>query len=220
MFYRFSTKLEPFRLVTSNVTFNNLNDFCSIYSTHKGNFSTTSNNFIGFKDMEPKKWLRYNEKIFSPQEPNEERRPAYVCHQKTNIKYSPKKMWYVACFVRGMSVDEALKQLPLVGRKGATIVRDTILEAQKLAVEKHHVEFKTNLWIAESFCTKGPVIKGLRRHARVQLGEVMYRYCHYFIRLEEGEPPENYYYSWPKTGPELLAQYIDEIRDRRIESSL
>lgn len=58
-------------------------------------------------------------------------------------------MWYVACFVRGMSVDEALKQLPLVGRKGATIVRDTILEAQKLAVENHNVEFKTNLWIGK-----------------------------------------------------------------------
>lgn len=62
-------------------------------------------------------------------------------------------MWYVACFVRGMSVDEALKQLPLVGRKGATIVRDTILEAQQLAVEKHHVEYKTNLWIGKKcFC--------------------------------------------------------------------
>lgn len=58
-------------------------------------------------------------------------------------------MWYVASFVRGMSVDEALKQLPLVGRKGATIVRDTILEAQKEAVEKHNVEFKTNLWIGK-----------------------------------------------------------------------
>lgn len=60
-------------------------------------------------------------------------------------------MWYVACFVRGMSVDEALKQLPLVGRKGATIVRDAILEAQNLAVENHNVEFKTNLWIGKYY---------------------------------------------------------------------
>jgi len=59
-------------------------------------------------------------------------------------------MWYVACFVRGMSVDEALKQLPLVGRKGATIVKDAILEAQQLAIEKHNVEFKTNLWIGKN----------------------------------------------------------------------
>lgn len=60
-------------------------------------------------------------------------------------------MWYVASFVRGMSVDEALKQLPLVGRKGATIVRDVILEAQQKAVEEHHVEFKTNLWIGKNY---------------------------------------------------------------------
>lgn len=60
-------------------------------------------------------------------------------------------MWYVASFVRGMTVDEALKQLPLVGRKGATIVRDVILEAQQKAVEHHNVEFKTNLWIGKSF---------------------------------------------------------------------
>jgi len=59
-------------------------------------------------------------------------------------------MWYVASFVRGMSVDEALKQLPMVGRKGATIVKDTILEAQQLAVENHNVEFKTNLWIGKN----------------------------------------------------------------------
>lgn len=60
-------------------------------------------------------------------------------------------MWYVASFVRGMTVDEALKQLPLVGRKGATIVRDVILEAQQKAVENHNVEFKTNLWIGKSY---------------------------------------------------------------------
>jgi len=52
------------------------------------------------------------------------------------------------------------------------------------------------------------------------MGEVMYRYCHYFVRLEEGTPPENYYYSWPKTGPALLAQWVDEVRDRKIQGSL
>jgi len=52
------------------------------------------------------------------------------------------------------------------------------------------------------------------------MGEIMYRYCHYFVRLEEGTPPENYYYSWPKTGPALLAHWIDEVRDRRIQGSL
>lgn len=74
--------------------------------------------------------------------------------------------------------------------------------------------------LAESFAGKGPVIKGMRRHARMRMGEVMYRHCHYFVRLEEGTPPDEYYYSWPKTGPALLAQWLDEVRDRRIRGSL
>lgn len=75
-------------------------------------------------------------------------------------------------------------------------------------------------FLAESFAGKGPVLKGMRRHARMRMGEVMYRYCHYFVRLEEGTPPAEYYYSWPKTGPALLAQWLDEVRDRKIEGSL
>lgn len=56
-------------------------------------------------------------------------------------------MWYVASFVRGMSVDEAIRQLNFVHKKGAPFVKQGILEAQKLAVENHNVEFKSNLWV-------------------------------------------------------------------------
>lgn len=58
-------------------------------------------------------------------------------------------MWYVACFVRGMSVDEAVKQLSFVPWKGAVVAKETILEAQKLAVKQHNVEFKSNLWVCK-----------------------------------------------------------------------
>lgn len=66
---------------------------------------------------------------------------------KTNIKYSPFKMWYIASFIRGMSIDEAIKQLSFVSKKGAKYVKETILEAQDMAVKRHNVEFKSNLWI-------------------------------------------------------------------------
>lgn len=75
----------------------------------------------------------------------------YVCHMKCNLHYSPKKMWYIAILVRGMSVDEAVKQLSFVPRKGAVMVKEAILEAQNLAVEEHNVEFKSNLWVGK--CT-------------------------------------------------------------------
>lgn len=68
---------------------------------------------------------------------------------RTNIKYSPWKMWYIACMVRGMTVDEAVKQLNFVLKKGAVAVKETILEAQQMAVEKHNVEFKSNLWVGK-----------------------------------------------------------------------
>lgn len=58
-------------------------------------------------------------------------------------------MWYVASFIRGMSVDEAVRQLNFCVKKGATFVRDTILEAQEIAVKRHNVEFKSNLWVGE-----------------------------------------------------------------------
>lgn len=68
---------------------------------------------------------------------------------KLNIHYSPKKMWYVAILVRGMSVDEAVKQLSFVPKKGAVFVKEAILEAQRLAIDEHNVEFKSNLWVGK-----------------------------------------------------------------------
>lgn len=72
-----------------------------------------------------------------------------MCHQKANIKYSPKKLWYIASFIRGMTVDEAIKQLSFVNKKGAVFVKEAILEAQEKAVTQHNVEYKSNLWIGK-----------------------------------------------------------------------
>lgn len=66
-----------------------------------------------------------------------------------NIKYSPWKMWYIASMVRGLSVDEAVRQLGFVLKKGAVPVRDTILQAQQMAIQQHNVEFKSNLWVGK-----------------------------------------------------------------------
>ncbi|KAH0554731.1 hypothetical protein KQX54_012485 [Cotesia glomerata] len=91
----------------------------------------------------PKKWLKYNEIILPP---GEARRPAYICHVKKNIKYSPKTMWHIACLVRGMSIDEAIRQLSFLCKKRNVAAKETLIEAQQLAVEKHNLEFKSNLW--------------------------------------------------------------------------
>ncbi|XP_076044977.1 mitochondrial ribosomal protein L22 [Oratosquilla oratoria] len=188
---------------------------------HKQALHTSSTQNAWEKPSGPRRWLLYNNDKFPPQAEGEERRPAYVCHMKTNIKYSPKKMWYVACLVRGMTIDEAIKQLQFIQQKGATAVRETLEEAQALAVKEHNVEFKSNLWVAESFVSKGPVIKGFRRHARKRVGEVKYKHCHYMVRLEEGKPPEHYYhYRRDLTPQEMLEQWLDDQRKRTIIRSL
>lgn len=167
----------------------------------------------------PTHFTDYNKKIYPPQKPDEPRRPAYVCHLQPHVKYSLKKMWYIACFVRGMSVDEAIKQLSYLPRKGASIVKDTILEAQEMAVADHNVEFKSNLWVAESFCVKSAVIKGVRRHAKARVGKVRYGYLHYFVRLEEGKPPKHYYEA-PKSSEQLLENWVTSMRMRKVTNSL
>ncbi|CAG4940587.1 unnamed protein product [Colias eurytheme] len=183
------------------------------------NLHTTVPTAAWTKSDIPQNFIRYNKKIYPPQDPNEEPRPAFVCHQKTNIKYSPEKLWYIAVFVRGMTVDEAIKQLSFVHKKGAGFVKDAILEAQELAVSKHNVEFRSNLWIAESFSGKGKVMKGIRRHARGRLGEVRYTYSHYFVRLEEGKPPEDYYKTNPLTPQQQLDKWLEQMRMRKIINS-
>ncbi|CAK9797208.1 39S ribosomal protein L22, mitochondrial [Anthophora plagiata] len=179
--------------------------------------------YFGYKDEDEyykKKFLRYNDIIFPPQKPGEEKRPGYVCHLKKNIKYSPLKMWYIAGFVRGMTVDEAVKQLSFLKKKGAAIAKEVILEAQRMAVEEHNIEFKSNLWVAESFATKGIVIKGIRRHAKQRVGIVHYRYTNYYVRLEEGKPPKEYYVKPRQAGDEMLKEWMESMHRRKIHNSL
>lgn len=73
----------------------------------------------------------------------------FVCHQRLNIKYSPLKMWYIASMIRGMSVDEAIKQMKFLQKKGAKDVLEVLLEAKELAAKEHNVEFPSNMWVGE-----------------------------------------------------------------------
>ncbi|CAH1159333.1 unnamed protein product [Phaedon cochleariae] len=181
---------------------------------------TSCRNQASNNDDHPTHWMEYNQKIYPPQTPDEVPRLAYVCHQRTNIKYSPLKMWYVASFIRGMSVDEAIKQLKFVLKKGAKDVREVLEEAKEMAVKEHNVEFPSNMWVAESFVGKGRVIKGIRRHGRARFGRVEYKHCHYYVRLEEGAPPKHYYSPFPQQPHEQLEDWLAAMRRRKITNSL
>ncbi|KAK3719794.1 hypothetical protein RRG08_040096 [Elysia crispata] len=170
---------------------------------------------IGKVNLVPPNWLKYNDVVYPPTEPGEPERPAEICHSRFQIKYGTKKMWYLAQMIRGMSIDEAIKQLSFHKKKGAAHIKETLEEAQEIAVAEHNVEFKSNLWVCDSFVTKGIVVKGLRRHARQRYGMIHYRYTNYFVRLREGRPPKDYYPP-EKTGHDLMADFIKKQRARRI----
>ena len=85
------------------------------------------------------------------------------------------KYLFTAAFIRGMSVDEALKQLKFVNKKGARVIEEVIEEARDMAIKEHHFEYPTNMWVAESFAEDFDRIKSIRRHARMKIGIVRYR---------------------------------------------
>jgi len=71
----------------------------------------------------------------------------------------------------------------------------------------------------DSFVRKAKTIYGVRKHARMRFGTIHYRYTHYFVRLREGRPPQHYYPPRPN-GNEMMQEYLEFLRGRRIFHSL
>uniref|UniRef100_A0A1A8S8K5 Large ribosomal subunit protein uL22m n=2 Tax=Nothobranchius rachovii TaxID=451742 RepID=A0A1A8S8K5_9TELE len=166
--------------------------------------------------LDAKHWERRNRKVFPPQLPDEPRRPAEVHHSRRQIKYSKDKMWYLAKMIRGMSIDEAMAQLEFNDKKGAKIMREVLLEAQEMAVKNHNVEYKSNLYVAESFSSKGMYLKRIRYHGRGMFGIMDRVYCHYFVKLVEGSPPT----TEQRTGFDQAKEYVQNLKKRTIIHSL
>ncbi|XP_072040499.1 large ribosomal subunit protein uL22m-like [Amphiura filiformis] len=174
----------------------------------------TSDNLHRKKDI--RQYELKNQTIYPPQKPGEPRRPAEVYYAKRQIKHSQRKLWYIAEFVKGMMIDDALSQLPLIKKKGAIIVRDVLLEAQKEAMENHNVEYKSNLHIAESLVGKGKHDHAIRYHGRGFKFLLDLSYCHYYVCLREGPPPEKPVF----TGYDQAERYMNKLRYRYIKQGL
>nr|XP_044633682.1 39S ribosomal protein L22, mitochondrial isoform X3 [Equus asinus] len=138
-----------------------------------------------------RKWEKKNKIVYPPQLPGEPRRPAEIYHCRRQIKYSKDKMWYLAKLV--------------------------LLEAQDMAVRDHNVEFRSNLYIAESTSGRGQYLKRIRYHGRGHFGIMEKVYCHYFVKLVEGPPPPH---EAPKTALTHAKEYIQELRNRTIIHTL
>ncbi|CAL9685421.1 unnamed protein product [Knipowitschia caucasica] len=166
--------------------------------------------------MEGRRWENTNKIVHPPQLPDEPRRPAEIYHSKRQFKYSKDKLWYLAKLVKGLSIDQAIAQLEFSDKKGAKFMKDTLLEAQEMAVRSHNVEYKSNLYVAESFSGKGKYLKRIRYHGRGMFGIMDKVYCHYFVKLVEGPPPKKI----EKTSFDAAKEYVQELKNRTIIHSL
>ncbi|XP_020776336.1 39S ribosomal protein L22, mitochondrial [Boleophthalmus pectinirostris] len=166
--------------------------------------------------LEGRKWDQKNLKVYPPQLPDEPRRPAEIYHSKRQFKYSKDKLWYLANLVKGLSIDEAIAQLEFNDKKGAKFMKEVLLEAQEMAVKNHNVEYKSNLYIAESMSGKGKYLKRIRYHGKGMFGIMDKVYCHYFVKLVEGPPPKK----TQKTSLEAAKEYVQGLKSRTVIHSL
>ncbi|XP_071403025.1 large ribosomal subunit protein uL22m [Centroberyx affinis] len=166
--------------------------------------------------LETKNWDRRNLQMFPPQLPEEPRRPAEIHHCRRQIKYSKDKMWYLAKMIQGMSIDQAITQLEFNDKKGAKIMKEVLLEAQEMAVRSHNVEYKSNLYVAESFSGKGKYLKRIRYHGRGMFGIMDKVHCHYFVKLVEGPPPR----AEEPSSLDRAKEYVQSLKNRTIVHSL
>uniref|UniRef100_A0A4W5MAZ3 Large ribosomal subunit protein uL22m n=1 Tax=Hucho hucho TaxID=62062 RepID=A0A4W5MAZ3_9TELE len=156
-----------------------------------------------------KNWDRKNLQMFPPQQPDEARRPAEVHHCRRQIKYSKDKMWYLANMV---SVFRCLPSHDVI----RCCISKVLLEAQEMAVRNHNVEYKSNLYVAESFSNKGKYLKRIRYHGRGMFGIMDKVHCHYFVKLVEGLPPK----AEQKTGFDQAKEYVEQLKCRTIIHAL
>nr|XP_058968701.1 large ribosomal subunit protein uL22m-like [Pocillopora verrucosa] len=109
-----------------------------------------------------------------------------IHHVRREIKGSPTKFNAVAKQIRGLQIEEAIKQMTFSPKRPAEIIKQVILEAQGKAQKEYDVEDKTHLWVAQSYASKGHYIKRMRYHAMGRFGIRHIKYCNYFVVLKEG----------------------------------
>lgn len=129
-------------------------------------------------------------------------------------------MWYICSFVKGMSIDEAYKQLAFIHKKSARLMEDALREAQGKILAEGIIEFKSNMWIGECYAIRGVILKGIRKRARRAPGVIRCFHSHLFLALVEGPPEKNFFIPSPMSNKEKLEAYIERLRLRRIDHTI
>ncbi|CAJ0950909.1 unnamed protein product, partial [Mesorhabditis belari] len=167
--------------------------------------------------MTPEKWEYYNKVVWPPNYVVPETglpKPREVFHCRESLRFSPKRMWHACQLVWTMNIDEALIQLDLQQSKACRLLAEVLQEAKNRAAKEFHIEYPSQMHVAEAFPIQSQIIKGARRHARENWNLIRYRYIHIFVRLEEGDGPGFRKRNKPSDGWDHMRNYYDHLRDR------
>lgn len=104
----------------------------------------------------------------------------------TNYRQSPRKVRMVADAIRGKSVSEALRNLPLLSKRASGPLEKLLKSAVANATHNHQMDV-TTLFIKEIRVDAGTVLKRSLPRARGSASPIHKRSSHVMITLAEKE---------------------------------
>ncbi|CAP35822.1 Protein CBR-MRPL-22 [Caenorhabditis briggsae] len=173
--------------------------------------------------MTPEKWEYYNKVVWPPNYIVPETglpKAKEVFHCKESVHFSPKRMWAACQLVWKMNVDEAITQLDMQQLKGCILLMETLKKAKTRAADEFHIEYPSQMYVADAFPVQSNIVKGARRHAHENWNTIRYRYIHIFVRLEEGPAPAHKQRHAPKSGWDHMDEYYNYLRSRSVKYSI
>jgi len=124
------------------------------------------------------------ERLGLPDPFEEDVKIVYGCRRDSPT--SPWKLNLVAKQIRGMLVEDALKQLEFSSKKAAQFIEKTLRTTMANAKANHGVDDPTNMHVFESYVGKGANLDRIRYHAQGRTGKATKPRTHYFLKLKEG----------------------------------
>lgn len=108
-----------------------------------------------------------------------------ITHRTNNLRIAPRKLREVADKVRYQKVGAALSILPLLDRKGATLIYKSLKSALQMA-EDHNVS-PEKLVIQRIWCDEGPAYKRAISRSHGMRSPIMKKMSHLSIVLKGEE---------------------------------
>ncbi len=108
---------------------------------------------------------------------------------QTNSRQTPRKVRLVANAVKGMKLEDAIKQLSVIERKSTLVILKVVRQAIANATHNHGYTFD-QLELVNILVTGGPSYKRFRAVSRGRAHRIIKRTCHVTVELEAGAEPK------------------------------